>query len=449
MQAWTDISALAASGRSAHGSRRELLDYRDRLLRRIIHHAYEKVPYYRELFERAGVVPEDFKTAEDLARIPVTEKRHLRKEPKEHVLAAGTDSKRLFVRTTTGSTGEPLAVMKTRSDEFLFHVSRLRVMQDLGLRPSDRMAQIGRRSNRQAPLSWRLIQRFGLFRQDRIYLGDAPDQIADVLQKIKPDIVTGDAAVMDRVSLELAGRRHDHHLRFVVTGGEMLNTFMRKRIREGFGADVYDTYSSEEMSVIAWECRETGLYHVREDNVVAEVLDNGRPVKEGERGEVVVTALHFRAMPFLRYRLGDEAVKGPDVCPCGKPFSTLKEISGRATDYLHLPDGREIFAAAVAYILQEQIAWIERYEFVQERRDGVVLRIAALIPPRADVLTALKDKVEGLLGPGVDVRIELVPEIQPGPGGKYRVLRSLLGSPYDMKEMAAPADDFPPWRRWK
>lgn len=433
MRAWNDISAFTASGRSARGSRRELLDYRDRLLRRIIHHAYEKVPYYRELFERAGLAPEDFKTAEDLARIPVTEKRHLRKEPEERVLAAGTDSKRLIVRTTTGSTGEPFTVMKTRSDEFLYHVSRLRVMQDFGLQPSDRMAQIGRRSNRQVPLSWRLIQRFGLFRQDRIYLGDTPDQIADVLQKIKPDIVTGDAAVMDRVSLELAGRRHDHHLRFVVTGGGMLNTFMRKRIQEGFGADVYDTYGSEEMSVIAWECRETGLYHVREDSVVAEVLENGRPAKEGERGEVVVTALHFRAMPFLRYRLGDEAVKGPDVCPCGKPFSTLKEISGRATDYLRLPDGREIFAAAVAHLLQEQVAWIERYEFVQEHRDRVILRIAALIPPRADVLTVLKDKVTGLLGPGVDVRIKLVPEIQPGSGGKYRVLRSLLGSPYDLK----------------
>jgi phenylacetate-coenzyme A ligase PaaK-like adenylate-forming protein len=71
---------------------------------------------------------------------------------------------------------------------------------------------------------------------------------------------------MDRVNLELAGRRHDRHLRFVVTGGGMLNAFMRKRIREGFGTDVYDTYVSEEMSVIAWECRETGLYHVREDS---------------------------------------------------------------------------------------------------------------------------------------------------------------------------------------
>ena len=433
MRAWNDIAAFTASGRLSRCSRQELSDYRDLLLRRIVHHAHEKVPYYRELFERAGVAPDDIKAAEDLPRIPVTEKRHLRKEPQKRVLAAGTDPKRLIVRTTTGSTGEPFTVMKTRSDEFLYHVSRLRVMQDLGLRPSDRMAQIGRRSSRQAPLSWRLIQRFGLFRQDRIYLGDPPDRIADVLQKTKPDIVTGDVTVMDRVSLELAGRRHNRHLRFVVTGGGMLNAFMRKRIREGFGVDVYDTYGSEEVSVIAWECRETGLYHVRDDSVVVEVLENGRPVKEGERGEVIVTALHFRAVPFLRYRLGDEAVKGPDVCPCGKPFSTLKEISGRATDYLRLPDGREVYAAPVAYILQEHAAWIERYEFVQNDRDRVILRIAALIPPRLDALTALKDKLVDLLGPGVDVRIDLVPEIQPGSGDKYRFLRSYLGSPYDMK----------------
>lgn len=50
---------------------------------------------------------------------------------------------------------------------------------------------------------------------------------------------------------------------------------------------------------------------------------------------------------------------------------------------------------------------------------------------RAFGLAVLKDKVAGLLGPGVDVRIELLPEIQPGSGGKYRVLRSLLGSPHD------------------
>ena len=431
MQAWNNISAFAVSGRSARGSRLELLDYRDRLLRRIIRHAYDKVPYYRELFKRAGVTPKEFKTAEDLARIPVTEKRYLRKEPEERILAAGTDARRLILRTTTGSTGEPFTIMKTRSDEFLYHVSRLRVMQDLGLRPSDRMAQIGRRSSRQTPLSWRLIQRFGLFRQDRVYLGDAPAQIADTLEKMKPDIVTGDASVIDRVSLELAGRHHECRPRFVVTGGGMLNTFMRKRIREGFSADVYDTYGSEEMSVIAWECRETGFYHVREDSVIAEVIENGRPVKEGERGEVVVTALLFRTMPFLRYRLGDEAVKGPDVCPCGKPFSTLKEISGRATDYLRLPDGREMYAAVVAHILQEHIAWIERYDLVQESRERIVLRIVPLDTPRADVLAMLKDKVMSLLGPGVDVQIKLVSEIQPGAGGKYRVLQSHLGSPYD------------------
>jgi len=433
MRVWTNISAFTASGRSVRRSRQELLDYRNRLLRRIVYHAYEKVPYYRELFDRAGISPEDIKTAEDLPRIPVTEKRHLRKEPLERVLAAGMDSKQLIVRNTTGSTGESFIVMKTRSDEFLYHVSRLRVMQDLGLKPTDLVVQIGRLANRQTPLSWRLIQRFGLFRQDRIYPGDDPVLIADLLQNLKPDIATGDVTVMDRVSLELAGRRQDSHLRFVVTGSGLLNAFMRKRIREGFGADVYDTYGAEEMSVIAWECRETGLYHVREDSVVVEVLDNGRPVKEGERGEVVATALHFRAMPFLRYRLGDEAVKGPDVCPCGKPFSTLKEISGRATDYLHLPDGREVYAGAIAHVLQEQVSWIERYELVQEERDRVIVRIAALSPPPAEVLAALKDSIADLLGPGVDVRIELVPEIQPGSGGKYRVLRSLLGSPYDMK----------------
>ncbi len=217
----------------------------------------------------------------------------------------------------------------------------------------------------------------------------------------------------------------------MVAGSEMLTPFMRRRIGEGFGAAVRDTYCSEEVSVIAWECGETGLYHVREDNVIVEVLKDGVPVKEGDRGEVIVTALHYRARPFLRYRLGDEVTRGPDVCSCGKPFPTLKEISGRAIDYLRLPGGRELFASALAIIVYKHAPWIERYEIVQEREDLIVLRTVPAVPPRPEELGVLKDMSSASLGAGVEFRIDLVHDINPGPGGKFRIFRTKLGSPYD------------------
>jgi phenylacetate-CoA ligase len=412
-------------------TREELSAYRDRSLRRIVRHAYENVSYYRDLFDRAGISAADIRTAGDLALIPMTEKRDLKAELPERITARGLDPDKLTVRKTTGSTGELFTVLKSRSDEFLFHVFRLHVMRDFGLKPSDRMALISTRTSKDFPASWRAIQRMDVYRQDRIHVAEPPDRIARVLLDRKPDVVTGDSAVLDRVAMEIAGIRGRYRPRFVVTGSEMLTPFMKRRIGEGFGAAVRDTYCSEEVSVIAWECGETGLYHVREDNVIVEVMKDGVPVKEGERGEVIVTALHFRARPFLRYRQGDEVTRGPDVCPCGKPFPTLKEISGRAIDYLRLPGGRELFASALAIIVYKHAPWIERYEIVQEREDLVVLRAVPSVPPRPEELATLKDLSSDRLGAGVEFRIELVQDIRPGPGGKFRIFRTKLGSPYD------------------
>lgn len=165
--------------------------------------------------------------------------------------------------------------------------------------------------------------------------------------------------------------------------------------------------------------------------MIVEVLKDGAPVKEGDRGEVIVTALHYRARPFLRYGLGDEVTRGPDVCPCGKPFPTLKEISGRAIDYLRLPGGRDLFASALAIIVYKHAPWIERYEIVQEREDNVVLRAVPEVPPRPEELRKLKDLALERVGAGVEFRIDLVQDIQPGPGGKFRIFRTKLGSPYD------------------
>jgi phenylacetate-CoA ligase len=424
---WT----LLSSGRHARMTREELSAYRDRSLRRIVRHAYENVSYYRDLFDRAGISAADIRTAGDLALIPMTEKRDLKAELPERITARGLDPDKLTVRKTTGSTGELFTVLKSRSDEFLFHVFRLHVMRDFGLKPSDRMALISTRTSKDFPASWRAIQRMDVYGQDRIHVAEPPDRIARVLLDRKPDVVTGDSAVLDRVAMEIAGIRGRYRPRFVVTGSEMLTPFMKRRIGEGFGAAVRDTYCSEEVSVIAWECGETGLYHVREDNVIVEVMKDGVPVKEGERGEVIVTALHFRARPFLRYRQGDEVTRGPDVCPCGKPFPTLKEISGRAIDYLRLPGGRELFASALAIIVYKHAPWIERYEIVQEREDLVVLRAVPSVPPRPEELGTLKDLSSDRLGAGVEFRIELVQDIRPGPGGKFRIFRTKLGSPYD------------------
>ncbi|MCJ7611585.1 MAG: hypothetical protein MUP19_04915 [Candidatus Aminicenantes bacterium] len=402
------------------------------MLRRSVRWAYQRVPFYRRLFDRANLELRDIRTAEDLWKLPLTSKRDIKERPLEEVLASGFDRRRLIKTTTTGSTGEPMTLWRAPSDELLYFALRWRVMRALGLRPSDLMARISVRGFEGMPMSWRLLQGAGIYRTRPIHILESPEEIGRVVRERRPDVLTGDSGVVARVSREFEGTgSNDHSLRFLVTGSEVLTPNMREDIRKAFGRPVYDTYAAEEFSVLAWECRETGLYHVADDSVILEVLRDGRPVGPGETGETVVTGLLFRAMPLIRYRLGDQVRRGPEPCPCGAPFSTLETITGRMTDYLILPGGREIYAASMAYVFHKRVDWIRQYEMEQEKEDWVVLKAVPKGQPSKPEVDSLENDIADLLGPGVGFRLEFVPELERGPGGKYRILRSKIRSYYD------------------
>jgi phenylacetate-CoA ligase len=202
-------------------------------------------------------------------------------------------------------------------------------------------------------------------------------------------------------------------------------------------------YGSHEFKLIAWECRETGGLHVSDDSVVLEVLRDGRPAAPGETGEVVATALHSFAMPFLRYRLADVVTRGATACPCGAPFSTIAAIRGRMLDYFPLPDGRLIHPYELVLPLVRH-PWVRQYQLLQERPDRVVLQVvAAPHPSPAELAEAERDARERL-GPGVELVLALVSEIALQPNGKFRPSRSLVASAYDAPE--APLDPEEPTR---
>jgi phenylacetate-CoA ligase len=435
------IVVLQAAFRSSRLSRGELLDFQSRSLKRLVSHACERVAYFKETFDRAGVRPREIRMAADLMKLPLTERKDIRLRPLDQVISRGEDPGRLKITRTTGSTGEPFTIRRSGRDDFAFHVFRMRAMRDFGLKATDRMARVGTHTHAQTPPAWRIAQRIGLFRQSQVDVMGPLADISDSLKELRADVVTGNSGVLARISRDFqGGYPTGDRPRFVVIGSDLSTKAMRREITRGFGCPVHDTYCSEELGLIAWQCRKTGLYHVCDDSLVLEILKtDGSRADEGERGEVVATSLHFEAMPFIRYRLGDEVTVGPAPCPCGAPFSTISDILGRMTDFLHLSGGREIYANAPARIIQEHASWVGQYELVQENRDRVDLRIVPLAEAGQDAVFELRERIRELLGRDVDFRLEIVSEIVPGPGGKYRILRSKIDSPYDLR----PESSFP------
>jgi phenylacetate-CoA ligase len=203
----------------------------------------------------------------------------------------------------------------------------------------------------------------------------------------------------------------------------VLTPLLRRTIEDGFGVPVFDMYGCHEINLVAWECPGGGGLHTCDDAAVVEVLCGPRRAGEGERGEVVVTGLHSYAMPFIRYRLGDIAVRGDDACRCGRPLGTIRAIEGRTFEHFQLPDGRVIHPHRIGRLLLDFPA-VSRYQITQERPDLVVVRVVPGWGKDLDP-AALDRPIRALLGPDVHLQVLTVRDIPPERTGKVQIYRSL------------------------
>ena len=432
------LETLASLSHHPRRPRAAILEFQARRLRRVVAHAYERVPYYRRLFDAHGVRTADVRLPADLSALPVTTKADLRAQPLDDIIARGVDPGRLIAHTTSGSSGEPFTIRRTWLEERAVGAFRLRALHGFGMRPTDRLVLVGLAHSphpRDRQLLQRLAYAMGLYRRHSI---SCLRPLADVLQAVRearPDVLSGYPGVLSRLAdaLERDGRPPPP-LRFVISAGEVLDADTRRRISERCGAPVFEIYASFEFGLIASQCRETGLLHVCDDNVVVEIVRDGQPARLGERGEIVLTSLHARAMPFVRYRLGDLVTRGPDPCPCGAPFSTIASVQGRVLDYLSLPDGRLLHPYEIVTRLpRKPDTWILRYCIVQDRVDRIVLQVVPRRAPEAHELADVRTMLLPVLGHGVELTVELVGDIEPDPSGKHRVSRSRVTAAGDRR----------------
>jgi len=109
-------------------------------LKIMIKHAYNNVPYYRELFDRIGLKPQDINTTDDLRRIPILEKQTL-KERKGNFIAKNIIRRNLIPWTTGGTTGTPLTLYTTKDAiQYNFAFGEARCKHWAGVKSGDRLA---------------------------------------------------------------------------------------------------------------------------------------------------------------------------------------------------------------------------------------------------------------------------------------------------------------------
>ncbi len=403
----------------------ELDELRLESIKSIVLYAYENTDYYRQLLDSSGVSPNDIQTFSDLAKIPPLTKADIQNNS-ETLLSKRFDKASLIKDASGGSTGEPTIFYKDLEYQQLRAAEQLRHDRWSGWELGDRFALIwGAQRDLKASQSFRefIISRYVA----RIWELDAFDmnksrmaEYVKTLQRIKPKMVLGYANALVAFSEYLIKNHPDHGInpKGIISSAETLTESKRKIIQSAFNCKVLNRYGSREVGLIASECSEQSGLHINADNIYVEIVKDGKPVPLGESGDILVTDFSNKAMPLIRYKLGDVGRLGVDSCGCKRTLPILKSVEGRSGDFFVSADGSLVHGEYFTHLFYGELD-VKKFQMIQNSLESVHLKVVSVTEDHdAPYLKSVISKTVLILGEQCNVDIEFVSDIPPTASGK-------------------------------
>lgn len=404
----------------------ELKEIQEEKLKTLLTHAYQNVPFYRRLFDSAGVKPEDIKDSDDLYKIPTITKSQIKNNKKEMV-ARHIDLSSCLEYRTSGSTGNTLTGFVSREDALYIRGSYERVRNENGFRMlRDTLLIIGNPYLPANRKEW--YQYFGIRRMERLNLLEPLDIQIQTIKKVKPDVVWGYPSAIKLLAKAIKENKiRGISPRLIFTDAEVLDSETRNFINSVFNVELIDVYGSWETCCLAWECAKHSGYHVNMDTALLEFLGKGGDkVNAGERGRVVVTNLHSFAMPIIRYEILDFAIPTYEECSCGRGGYLIREIEGRYDDFIKLSSNR-LISPPILWSTMKSIPGASEFQIVQEKEEEIVVYVVKMEEFRDTMIVEEMDrKFREVLGNNVCISTKFVECIAREKSGKLRSVISKL-----------------------
>lgn len=424
MKWWKTYQILSAKRKRLHWSTEEINQYRLRKLKEVAVFAYYNSPFYRKYYDQFGVHPDQIQTEEDIKKLPVLEKQSLREtDPLQVLTVKGEDGslneQDLMVEITSGSTGKPLKIKRTWRDLLFIKANVIRAFQQTGFRFYHR--QVILKSSTEPVTGRHWFENFGILRKYWLAVTDSPEHNLARLKEICPYHLHGYPNGLIEIAEFLQKQNQTFTIPIICTGAEVMDQYMRRKISEAFHAEVFDLYATREVGNIAWECKAHQGMHINDDTMIVELLDeNGNDVPEGVEGEIVVTHLDLLDYPFIRYRLGDRAIRLGGACPCGVAFSKLKSLTGRSDARIRLRSGKWI----TGMVFQElrTVPWLASFRVIQEDHESIRLQIVPKYSPQQGDVEALASQASELVQGELDVIPEVLDKLELDKSGKIRAV---------------------------
>jgi phenylacetate-CoA ligase len=393
----------------------EIKRFQEEKLKIALQYLQEHSSFYKRMFLQNNIDIQQIKKLEDLQKIPFTEKKDLQLYnddflcvPREKVID--------FI-TTSGTLSDPVTFAMTDNDLERLAYNEKISFACAGVKSSDvvqLMTTIDKRF--MAGLAYFLGLRSlgaGIVR-----VGNGiPELQWDTIKRIKPNTIM----CVPSFILHIIKYAEEHGIDYrnssikkVVCIGENLReqdfslNLLGQRIKEKWDVELYSTYASTEMATTFAECEFACGGHHHPELIICEVVDNeGKVVREGELGELVITTLGVEGMPLLRFKTGDLVSFHTEKCQCGRTSMRVSPVVGRANNLLKYK-GTTLYPPAI-YDVLDNTPYIENYLVEvgcdENGNDEVLVRVGVKeVKKLEELIKELKDRFRA--------KIRVAPEIE-------------------------------------
>jgi phenylacetate-CoA ligase len=331
----------------------------------------KKSEFYKKYF--AGINPEDIKTEADFRKLPFTDKDDLR-DAYPFGLAAVPEERIVRIHSSSGTTGIPVIIPYTRKDVLDWARMFKRCYEFAGITPKDKIQITPGYGLWTAGIGFQLGAE--LLGAMALPLGPGnTDKQIKMMIDMGTTVLTATSSYALLLAEEIARRgiKDKIKLKKGVIGSERWGKKMRARIADELGVELYDIYGLTEIygPGIGINCMRDSAMHMWSDYMYYEIIDpgTGKRVREGERGELVITTLQKEGAPLIRYRTHDLTREVPGKCACGSEHPRIAAIDGRSDDMVKVK-GIILFPSRVDELLSGVDGVSSEYQIMIDHMDG-------------------------------------------------------------------------------
>jgi phenylacetate-CoA ligase len=280
------------------------------------------------------------------------------------------------LHASSGTTGKPIVVGYTRSDIRVWSEVMVRTLAAAGLRRGD----VIQNAYGYGLFTGGLGAHYGVEALGATVIPISGGNTERQIMVMQDFGVTGICCTPSYFvhlmeAVEAAGLSFERmKLRVGLFGAEPWTEGVRQYIQSRSGIRAHDIYGLSEIigPGVAAECEAQSGLHVFEDHFLMEIVDpdTGRPLPDGQEGELVLTTLSKQAIPMIRYRTHDITAIIPEPCPCGRTLRRIRRIGHRSDDMI-IVRGVNLYPSQIETALLKVEHVVPHYQIVLSRLGGL------------------------------------------------------------------------------